>query len=136
MGVIVVYDITKRPSFEHVAAWLHEAKANIGSEPGGCVFELVGHKADLEADRQVLYEEGEYFAKYGQLKFVETSAMSGQNVEEAFLMIARDIHQKLEKGEIRMMDGWDGVKSGFMRRSSSITLSEPEQESSGLCGYC
>ncbi len=124
VGVIVVYDITRRDSFEHVAAWLHEARANLGPQPGGCVFEIVGHKADLDADRQVLYEEGEYFAKYHRVKFLETSAVSGQNVEEAFLMIGRDIHAKLEAGDIRLQDGWDGVKSGFMRRSSSISLSE------------
>jgi len=41
---------------------------------------LVGHKADLEKDREVLYEEGEYFAKYHKIKFIETSALTGENV--------------------------------------------------------
>ena len=40
----------------------------------------VGHKADLEGKREVLYEEGEYFAKYRKMKFLETSALTGENV--------------------------------------------------------
>lgn len=131
----MVYDITRRDSFEHVTAWLHEAQANLGPQPGGCVFQLVGHKSDLAAERQVLYEEGEYFAKYHQLKFLETSAINGTNVEEAFLMIGREIYAKLESDEVKLVDGWDGIKSGYMRRSSSISLSDqpPEPESSCYC---
>lgn len=54
MGVIVVYDISNRATFEHVAQWLNEAEVNVGGpQPGQCVFQLVGHKADLNADRQV-----------------------------------------------------------------------------------
>ena len=40
----------------------------------------VGHKADLEDQREVLYEEGEHYARLHHFKFVETSAMSGDNV--------------------------------------------------------
>ena len=81
VGVIVVYDITNRRTFQHVQDWLAEAEANVaGPDPSQCVFQLIGHKADLEKDREVLYEEGEYFAKYHKIKFVETSALSGENV--------------------------------------------------------
>ncbi|VDN40588.1 unnamed protein product [Gongylonema pulchrum] len=82
VGVMIVYDITNRASFEHVTQWLDEALENVGGPcPDRCVFQLVGHKADLDADRQVLYEEGEYFAKYQGIKFVETSAVTGENVQ-------------------------------------------------------
>jgi GTPase SAR1 family protein len=55
--VIVVYDTTNRQSFENVATWLDEAEMNIGgANPSESVFLLVGHKADLEDKRQVLYE--------------------------------------------------------------------------------
>jgi len=125
VGVIVVYDITHRPSFEHVAQWLHEAEANVGGpQPSECVFQLVGHKADLnETQRQVFYEEGEYFAKYHKLKFIETSAKTGENVQEAFAMIARDIYSRFESGALRLVDGWEGIKCGFAR-TQSINLSD------------
>jgi GTPase SAR1 family protein len=77
----VVYDITKRRTFEHVPDWIEEAEANLGGpDPSQLVFLLVGHKADLEGKREVLYEEGEYLAKHRKIKFVETSALTGENV--------------------------------------------------------
>jgi len=135
VGVLVVYDITRRDSFEHIAAWIHEARINIGAQP--CVFQLIGHKADLESERQVLYEEGEYFAKYHKIKFLETSAKTGENVEEAFNMLARDIYGRVESGEIRLQDGWDGVKSGLIRHGSTLSLSDERPPSEdGLCQFC
>lgn len=128
---MVVYDITKRESFEHVAAWIHEARINVGSSQ--CVFELVGHKADLEAERQVLYEEGEYFAKHHKCKFLETSAKSGYNIDEAFAMIARDIHGKIESGAIQISSDFEGVKSGLVRSHSAISLTEPPERSDSAC---
>lgn len=85
VGIIIVYDITNHQSFEHVSDWLAEAEANIsGPDPSQCVFLIVGHKADLNAKREVLYEEGEYLAKYRKAKFVETSALSGENVNVSY----------------------------------------------------
>ena len=85
-GVIVVYDITNRKTFDHVTEWLAEAEANVsGPDPSQCVFQLIGHKADLDKAREVLYEEGEYFAKYHKIKFIETSAFSGDNVNVSHL---------------------------------------------------
>ena len=40
--------------FDHVMDWLNEAEANIGGpQEGNCVFQSVGHKADLDSERQV-----------------------------------------------------------------------------------
>jgi hypothetical protein len=65
-----------------VPDWIAEAEANLGGpDPSQLVFLLVGHKADLEAKREVLYEEGEYFAKHRKIKFIETSALTGENVD-------------------------------------------------------
>ena len=141
VGVLVVYDITQRDSFEHVAAWLQEAQANVAApDPSMCVFQLVGHKADLLARREVLYEEGEYFAKYHKIKFIETSAIDGANVEEAFLTIARDIYARVERGELRAQPGWDGVKAGMMQRTNSnISLDSTtqfNQTDATVCNYC
>lgn len=136
---MVVYDISRRETFEHVAEWLNEAKANLGGpHPGGGVFQLVGHKADLEAQRQVLYEEGEYFAKHHRIKFLESSALTGKHVEEAFLVIAREIYSRLETGQLSVVEGWDGIKSGMIRRSESFAVRSefaPDSPSADGC-YC
>uniref|UniRef100_A0A915I2Q5 CCDC174 alpha/beta GRSR domain-containing protein n=1 Tax=Romanomermis culicivorax TaxID=13658 RepID=A0A915I2Q5_ROMCU len=133
VGVFLVYDITRRESFEHITEWMHEAKLNVGPEP--CLFQLIGHKADLDAERQVMYEEGEYFAKHNQTKFMETSAKSGKNVEEAFLMMLREIVAKIESGEIVVREGWDGVKAG-MNKSISLTSCSRSLADEGRSKYC
>ncbi|KAI6184180.1 hypothetical protein M3Y97_00568600 [Aphelenchoides bicaudatus] len=130
-AVIVVYDTTNRQSFENVTTWLDEAEMNIGgANPSESVFLLVGHKADLEEKRQVLYEEGEYFAKYRKIKFIETSAVTGENVNEAFLMVAREISNKFETGVLQLSDGWDGIKKSGLMRSQSISLSDYSRDAS------
>merc|ERR1719242_393802 len=54
-GALLVYDITRRDSFEHVSQWLTEARANADPD---LVITLVGNKCDRVAERQVSYEEG------------------------------------------------------------------------------
>ncbi|GMR37994.1 hypothetical protein PMAYCL1PPCAC_08189, partial [Pristionchus mayeri] len=126
VGVIIVYDITSRASFEHVPGWLREAEANVGGPyPGQCVFLLVGHKADRDGERQVQYEEGEYLAKHHNMKFLETSAVTGENVLETFAMVAHEINSRLEAGALKTMDGWEGIKTGS-QRAQSICLSEAD----------
>ncbi|ULU03871.1 hypothetical protein L5515_013130 [Caenorhabditis briggsae] len=137
VGVLAIYDITNRKSFEHVENWVKEAAQNLGGpSPGKCVFQLVGTKCDMEAQRQVNYEEGEYFAKYHKMKFIETSSRSGDNVNEAFHMIAQEIQNRVDSGELRPVDGWEGLKTGIMR-SQSVCLSErsfPTGDNQGACG--
>jgi GTPase SAR1 family protein len=55
------------------------------------------------------------FAESNGLRYIETSAKSGQNVEESFLIIARDIHKLLQDGRLNVEEGGDGVKHGFSR---------------------
>uniref|UniRef100_A0A0N5AHP0 Ras-related protein Rab-39B n=1 Tax=Syphacia muris TaxID=451379 RepID=A0A0N5AHP0_9BILA len=126
VGVIVVYDISNHLTFDHVMDWLNEAEANVGGPcPSSCVFQLIGHKADLESERQVMYEEGEFLAKYHKIKFIETSAITGDNIQEAFLMIAREITKRLEDGELKISDGWEGIKSG-MSPAKAVSLTDTE----------
>ena len=130
VGVIIIYDITNRKTFEHVPDWIAEAEANLGGpDPSQLVFLLVGHKADLEAKREVLYEEGEYFAKHRKIKFIETSALTGENVDDAFEIVSREVNARFETGALRICDGWDGIRSGLVR-TQSITLSDSEELSS------
>ncbi|NXG64371.1 RAB42 protein, partial [Hemiprocne comata] len=84
-GVLLVFDLTNRASFEHVPDWHREATA--GDHPPACV--LVGHKCDLVAERAVSAEEAERLATTLGMTFVETSARGNLNVELAFQMLAR-----------------------------------------------
>ncbi|KAG0436259.1 hypothetical protein HPB47_018050 [Ixodes persulcatus] len=134
VGALLLYDITKRRTFEHLVDWLFEVRRYI--EPQKVVYQVVGCKADMEASREVSTEEGQAFAEFYGVKFLETSAKTGLNVEEAFETIARDIYAKVESGEFKLEDGWDGIKTGFFRPGLPgcyIDLLEAKPESTGCC---
>lgn len=86
-GALVVYDVSRRESFEHVTEWLQEARAN--AEPD-LVMTLVGNKCDKT--REISYEEGQECARQFGLLFLETSAVTGQNVDEAFTSTAKQVY--------------------------------------------
>jgi len=134
-GCLVVYDITNRESFEHVHDWLEEAK--YATEDQDIVYILVGHKVDLDYQREVSTSEGEAFAQSHGMSFIETSAKVMCNVEQAFLMAASEIFKRLEEGEITQRDGWDGVKTVPFRPGniylSQETLVETKEPESKKC---
>lgn len=76
---MLVYDITRRDTFEHLTSWLEDCLKY--SSPN-IVIMLIGNKSDLESARQVTYADGEAFAKKHGLHFLETSAKTAENVEE------------------------------------------------------
>lgn len=72
-GCILVYDITRRSTYNHLSSWLSDTK-NL-TNPSTVIF-LIGNKADLESSREVTYEEARRFADENDLLFMECSAMS------------------------------------------------------------
>ncbi|CAN8065138.1 unnamed protein product [Agarophyton chilense] len=89
VGALLVYDITKKNTFESVARWLKELKDHADSK---IVVMLVGNKCDLKNERQVSVEDGtEAAAKFG-LSFLETSALDATNVDESFKQVLEQIH--------------------------------------------
>ncbi|TVY78853.1 Ras-related protein Rab11D [Fusarium oxysporum f. sp. cubense] len=91
VAVMLVYDITRRQSFENAARWLDEVRKH--GEPE-IVIMLVGNKADLERRRSVTTEEGKKFAKLNKLLFIETSACEKSQVELAFQTILKGVYKQ------------------------------------------
>jgi len=109
-GALLVYDITRRETFMHVSQWLQDAKVHGSSD---MTVILVGNKCDLEHLRQVSTEEGTKCAKENGLLFIETSAKTSRNVEEAFIKPAQKIYERLKNGEIDPSDQSAGVQLGI-----------------------
>ena len=87
-GVLVVYDITDRESFENLNSWLIEIEKNANKN----VYKLlIGNKCDLEEKRKVTYQEGKDFAESNGMKFIETSAKTASKVQEAFELLTNEI---------------------------------------------
>lgn len=68
--------------------------------------------SDLEARRDVKREEGEAFAREHGLIFMETSAKTAANVEEAFINTAREIYDKIQEGVFDINNEANGIKIG------------------------
>jgi len=88
-GIIMVYDVTHRESFEHVREWLKEVERY--AAPETCKL-LIGNKSD-RTDRAVSDSEGAALAKELGMPFLETSARTSDNVEAAFIKMAENLIQ-------------------------------------------
>lgn len=73
---------------------------------------LIGNKSDMDARRQVSTEEGERFAKENELIFMETSAKTAYNVEEAFIETSSMIYQNIQKGLYDLSSEKSGIRVG------------------------
>ncbi|KAL6880388.1 hypothetical protein ACP4OV_011953 [Aristida adscensionis] len=96
-AAILAYDITRRETFDHLPKWLEDA-TQLG--PPNLTLVLLGNKCDMSDKRAVSYDEGEEFAKEHGLVFMESSAKTGCNVEDAFTDAATIVSRKIDCGTI------------------------------------
>ena len=93
-GILVVYDITNKESFEGLTSWLIEIEKNSSKD----VYKLlIGNKNDLEEKRQVTYNEGKEFSSINGMEFFETSAKTAYKVQDAFDLLTKDIMKIVTK---------------------------------------
>jgi len=134
-GALLVFDISRRPTFLHVMDWLNDLRQI--AEPD-IVVVLVGNKSDLAAGeenkREVTQQEAEDWAKKnGVLEYVETSAKSGEGVELAFGRVAERIYQNVEAGKYDLNDRRSGVKGPPTGASKKVKLGTPAKSAGGCC---
>ncbi|ORX36054.1 ras-domain-containing protein [Kockovaella imperatae] len=121
-GVVLVYDVSSRQSFDELLKWFTEIDIHCGE---GVVKMLVGNKVDKEASRQVTTDEGKTFAERMGTLFIECSAKTRVGVMEAF--------QELVMRILDTPSLWNRNSNGIRADNGTI---QPGNESSGLLGGC
>lgn len=125
LGAMLVYDITKRQTFDHIARWLEELR---GHADKNLVIILVGNKTDLESDRDVSTEDAKEYAQKENLFFIETSALDSTNVETAFLNILTEIYRVVSKKSLVANEEAESAGNSSLLKGTQIVLPGPGQE--------
>ncbi|KAG2669701.1 hypothetical protein I3843_14G043700 [Carya illinoinensis] len=94
VGALIVYDISRRTTFDSVKRWLEELSTHCDTTMARM---LVGNKCDLENIRDVSVEEGKSLAEAEGLFFMETSALDATNVQTAFEIVIREIYINISR---------------------------------------
>ena len=118
-GIIMVYDVTVRDSFNHVREWLQEVDKYASADT--CKL-LIGNKCD-RSDRVVTEQEGQGLARELGMPFLETSARTAENVEAAFIRMA----EQLIKMRAAAKDEEDKAK---------ISISKQKEQTKSSGGGC
>ena len=110
-GSFVVYDITNKTSFESIDKWISDVRASADKK---LTIVVIGNKCDLEEQRKVTKQEGENKAAELEVAFLETSALSGENVDKAFELMVHEIYKKcheelLAEGDIDLFEGGQDI---------------------------
>jgi len=120
-GALLVYDVTRRSTYQNLSTWLSDARRHLTNP--NTVIMLVGNKTDLAKQRQVTFDEASKFAEENGLIFIETSAKTGENVEETFLRTAKKIYENIQAGNLELNPQQSGVH--FVKPGSTNIKSEP-----------
>ncbi|KAG0498108.1 hypothetical protein HPP92_002438 [Vanilla planifolia] len=94
VGALVVYDISRRQTFDSIGRWLNELHTHSDMN---VVTILVGNKTDLKDAREVSTDEGKALAEAHGLFFMETSALDNSNVKAAFETVVKEIYEIISR---------------------------------------
>ena len=103
-GVIIMYDVTERTSFQNIEIWLQELEKYAHKDIPKII---VGGKTDLKNDRKVSYEEAREYADSLNIPYIETSSKEDKNIDETFELISKEIkrlHKNFKNINIKLKD--------------------------------
>ena len=113
-GIILIYDVTNKQSYENVKNWLMQIKEE--ANPNVIIY-LAGNKIDVEEDQRVITtEDGQKIADEYKLPFKETSAKNGINVNEIFQELVEKIDETFSKLEVPKGEQKNKLSTGGKRR--------------------
>ena len=89
-GIMIVYDVTNQETYESLKYWIQSIKTNIGEDLDHIPIIILGNKIDSE-DREVKTEDAEVFCKGENFPYFETSAKTGENIDQAVRFLVKKL---------------------------------------------
>ncbi|KAI3515648.1 hypothetical protein L1887_14549 [Cichorium endivia] len=130
VGALLVYDVTRRSTFENIERWLKELRDH--TDPNIVVM-LIGNKSDLRHLLAVTTDDGKTLAEAESLYFMETSALEATNVENAFSEVITQIYKIVSK---KAVEGGDAGGSGSVPGKGAAIDVKDESVGSTRFGCC
>lgn len=129
---MLVYDMTKRQSFDHMARWLEELRSHADKN---IVIMLIGNKSDLGTLRAVPTEDAKEFAERESLFFMETSALEATNVEKAFMTGLEEIYRTVSKKNLVANDEANSGGNSSLLKGTKVIIpgQEPAPPAKAAC---
>ncbi len=127
-AAFIVFDLTNRETFNHLKVWLQELNEFIGKKDLPIV--IVGNKSDLIDKRVISYQEGVQMAgdlgslgEISKVSYIETSAKTGENIEDAFSLIAYHyITKSKETEEVKLQTSLLDQINGILKNKKKLIL--------------
>ena len=125
-GILIIYDVTNKESFNHIKEWLYEIENNANDDI--CKI-IVGNKIDLKDERVVSSEDAAKFCEEVGIKYIETSAKDSSNIEKLFHDLAIMIYQQNDKNKPK-----NGLEtSNTSSTKNGYTALGPDPENKRCC---
>ena len=126
-AAFIVYDLTKRETFNNIVTWIEELEEFINNKELPII--IVGNKTDLNEQRQISTQEGVELAielsasRANKISHIETSALSGENIEDAFSLISYHfIMKSKEREENRLKEELFDEISSILKDKEKLNL--------------
>ena len=127
-GILLVFDLTEKESFESLNNWLIEIEKNANKN---VIKILIGNKNDLEEKRVISFSQAKDFADSNGLKYVETSAKLNNNVTEAFSEIGKELMDASSKDKEFFANE---NKKTISISDKTMDLNSKNKNENGCCG--
>ena len=121
-GVMLVYDVTNSETYENLKFWLQSIKNNISSDMGDLPIIIIGNKIDLE-EREIVKEDAILYAKELGCLYFETSAKTGENINETILFLVKEVLEINKKYK----------KKNSVNEEKTFKIKKPKDESGCPC---
>ena len=121
-GIMVVFDVTNSETYDNVRHWTQSIKTHIGSDIERIPVIIIGNKIDLE-EREIVKEDAILYAKELGCLYFETSAKTGENINETILFLVKEVLEINKKYK----------KKNSVNEEKIFKIKKPKDESGCPC---